>query len=104
MPQRYWATISTSEASRPRARTFMRVTAMMPRRSLARRFARQVERDCCTIACDGGLALTSLRIGRATSQTLCRQIILRLRYWQRCARWTFAIYRCDGRIDDLGDE
>ena len=72
MPQRYWATISPSEPSRPRARTFMRATVMMPRGSLARRFARRVERDCYTIACDGMTAVTSLRIGRATSQTLCR--------------------------------
>jgi hypothetical protein len=36
--------------------------------------------------------------------TLCRQIISKLRSWQRHARSTSANCRCDGTIDDLGDE
>src|SRR5258708_5175295 len=52
------ATISTSEASRPGALTYTQATAMTPRKSLARRFARQVARACSTTACDAGTVST----------------------------------------------
>ena len=48
--------------------------------------------------------VTSSHTARATSRTLCRQIISKLRSWQRHARSTSANCRCDGTIDDLGDE
>jgi hypothetical protein len=69
---------------------------MTPRRSLARRFARQVARVCSTTA---GPGATSLRIGRATSQILCRQIISKLRCWRRRARSTSANFRFDKTAD-----
>jgi uncharacterized protein (DUF2235 family) len=71
----------------------------MTDRSLARRFAREVARDCSMTACDAGLGAISLRIGRATSQTLCRQIISKLPSWQRRARSTSANCRFDKTAD-----
>src|SRR5713226_2394485 len=82
----------------------MRATAMTPRRSLARRFVRQVARDCSTIACDAGTGATSLHIGRATLQILSRPIILKFQSWPRRARSKSANYRHHRGMNDLGDE
>jgi hypothetical protein len=56
-----------------------------PRRSLARRFARQVARDCSMTACDVGPVSTLSRTARATLPTSYRHIISKLRSWQRRA-------------------
>src|ERR1700676_1523187 len=74
---------------------------MTPRKSVARRFAREVARDCSMTACDVGPGAASSRIGHATSQTLCRHIISKLRSWRRRARSTSANCRCDAREEPL---
>jgi hypothetical protein len=99
LPQLCWATISTSEASRPRARRSMPATVMKPRKSLVRRFARRAARDCCTTACGGGTGPTSSRTGRATSRTFSGRIISKFRSSQRRARSTSANCRFDQTAD-----
>jgi hypothetical protein len=50
---------------------------MMLRRSLGRRFARQVARDCFMTVCGVTPASTSSLVGHATSWTSCRRTILK---------------------------
>ena len=73
--------------------------AMAPRRSLARRFMREMTRDRSMRACDAGPLSTLSCIARTTLRAPYRQITSKLRPGQRRARSTSATSRFEKTAD-----